>query len=123
MNKILFSRSSIEYSFLRTLTSSIFEFIKLVEPHTIDLVTADGGFDFSIDFNKQEILAYRMIFCEVVTALAVQKKGGTFICKIFDIYTEITIQFIYLLGFFYEEIYITNFGVVLVIYIKILFKK
>lgn len=87
---------------------NIFEFIKLVEPHTIDLVTADGGFDFSIDFNKQEILAYRMIFCEVVTALAVQKKGGTFICKIFDIYTEITIQFIYLLGFFYEEIYITK---------------
>ena len=49
-----------------------------------------------------------MIFCEVVTALAVQREGGTFICKIFDIYTEITIQFIYLLGFFYKEIYITK---------------
>ena len=65
-------------------------------------------FRSSIDFNKQEQLAYRMIFCEIVSALSIQKKGGIFICKIFDIYTNITLQFIYLLGHFYEEVYITK---------------
>ena len=65
---------------------------------SMNIITGDGGFDFSIDFNKQEQLAYRMIFCEIVTALSIQKLGGTFICKIFDIYTNLTIQFIYLLG-------------------------
>ncbi len=81
---------------------------KLVNHNNVDFITADGGFDFSIDFNKQEQLAYRMIFCEIVSALSIQKKGGIFICKIFDIYTNITLQFIYLLGYFYEEVYITK---------------
>ena len=43
-----------------------------------DLVTADGGFDFSTNFNKQEQSSLRIIFCEIVTALSVQKKGGAF---------------------------------------------
>lgn len=81
---------------------------KLVDNNNVDFITADGGFDFSIDFNKQEQLAYRMIFCEIVTALSIQKLGGTFICKIFDIYTNLTIQFIYLLGYFYDEVFITK---------------
>jgi len=81
---------------------------RLVDNNNVDFITADGGFDFSIDFNKQEQLAYRMIFCEIVTALSIQKLGGTFICKIFDIYTNLTIQFIYLLGYFYDEVFITK---------------
>ena len=87
---------------------NILHFLKEVGKGEADFITADGGFDFSIDFNKQELLAYKMIFCEIVTALSVQKKGGCFICKIFDIYTEITIQFIYLLGYLYKDIYITK---------------
>ena len=71
-------------------------------------MTADGGFDFSIDFNKQEQLSYRLIFCEIVLALSIQKKGGTFICKFFDIYTKMTISFIYLIKCFYEKVYLTK---------------
>jgi 23S rRNA U2552 (ribose-2'-O)-methylase RlmE/FtsJ len=73
-----------------------------------DIVTADGGFDFSIDFNKQEQLSYRLIFCEIVLAFSVQKKGGTFICKFFDIYTTMTINFIYLIKCFYKNVYLTK---------------
>ena len=40
----------------------------------MDLVTADGGFDFSIDFNRQEMLSTKIIFCQICFALAVQKK-------------------------------------------------
>ena len=54
----------------------------------VNIVTADGGFDFSIDFNRQEFLAQRLIFCELVTAFSVQKVGGCFICKFF--WTTIT---------------------------------
>ena len=33
--------------------------------NSMDIITADGGFDFSIDFNKQEQLSNRLIFCEI----------------------------------------------------------
>ena len=73
-----------------------------------DFVTADGGFDFSYNFNKQEQLSYRILLCEIVTALSIQKIGGCFVCKFFDIYTNITQSLIYLLFTFYEEVYITK---------------
>ena len=72
------------------------------------LVTADGGFDFSFNFNKQEQMSYRIIFCEIVMALSVQQKGGNFVCKFFDMYTKITMSFIYLLLSFYNEVHITK---------------
>lgn len=71
-----------------------------------EIVTADGGFDFSIDFNKQEELALRLIYCEVVCALGVQKKGGMFVCKVFDLYTHLSIKLIYLLKCLYETLHI-----------------
>ena len=37
-----------------------------------DIITADGGFDFHQDFNNQEKLSHKLIFCEVVTALTIQ---------------------------------------------------
>ena len=73
-----------------------------------DLITADGGFDFSNDFNNQEKQSYRIIFCEIIAALLNQKIGGSFVCKIFDIYTLTTIKFMYLLSKYYEYIYITK---------------
>lgn len=72
------------------------------------ITTADGGFDFSIDFNKQEQLSYRIIFCEIVTALTVQKKGGSFVCKFFDMYTLFTLKLLYLINIFFEDVYITK---------------
>ena len=87
---------------------NIKNFRELVGKNTANFITADGGFDFSIDFNKQEQLSYRLIFCEIVTALTVQKEGGTFICKVFDLYTFITISFIELLQSLYNCVYITK---------------
>ena len=83
-------------------------FIKNSGKNKMDLVTADGGFDYSNDFDKQEQLSYRLIFCEIVTALALTKKGGHFILKIFDIFTTLTLKFIFLLNNYYEEVIITK---------------
>lgn len=74
----------------------------------VSLVTADGGFDFSTNFNKQEQCSLRIIFCEIVTALSVQKKGGTFICKLYDTYTKISISYLYLLHCLYDCIYLSK---------------
>ena len=76
--------------------------------HDADLVTADGGFDFSTNFNKQEQSSLRIIFCEIVTALTIQKKGGSFVCKIYDSYTKVSVSFLYLLSMLYDYVYITK---------------
>ena len=87
---------------------NIKSFREKVGNNSCELVTADGGFDFSIDFNKQEQLSYRIIFCEIVTALSVQKIHGSFICKIFDMYTYLTVKLIYILNIFYSKVTITK---------------
>ncbi len=74
----------------------------------VDMVTADGGFDYSVDFNNQEKLSYRIILCEIVTTLSIQKIGGIFVCKIFDIFTIFTIKLVYLLYCLYDEMYIVK---------------
>jgi len=71
-----------------------------------DLVTADGGFDYSNDFNKQELLSYKLIYCEILIALNIQQNNGSFILKVFDIFYHKTIQLLYLLYLSYDKIYI-----------------
>lgn len=71
-----------------------------------EFITADGGFDFSVDFDNQERLFYRLFLCEVVTALTTQKIGGTFVCKLFDMFHRFTVEILYILYNLYDEIII-----------------
>ena len=71
-----------------------------------DFITADGGFDFSSDFNEQEKQSLHIIFCEIVLAITCQNLGGTFICKFFDLYSKTSIKLIYLLKCLYNEVII-----------------
>jgi 23S rRNA U2552 (ribose-2'-O)-methylase RlmE/FtsJ len=70
------------------------------------LITADGGFDFSIDYNLQEQTSSKLIFSQIISALKMQKNGGTFVCKFFDINLYFTTQMLYLLYVFYNDIII-----------------
>ena len=72
----------------------------------MDYITADGGFDFSVDFNNQEELSYKLILAQILYALIIQKNGGTFVLKIFDIFKYKTIELIYLLSIFYDLVFI-----------------
>lgn len=74
--------------------------------HNMELVTGDGGFDFSIGYNIQEQYASKLIYAQVLTALKCQKKGGTFICKFFDTNNKFTIDLLYLLQCLYENIHV-----------------
>jgi 23S rRNA U2552 (ribose-2'-O)-methylase RlmE/FtsJ len=70
----------------------------------MDIVTADGGFDFSVDFNQQECMATQLILCEVYYALAMQKPGGSFILKIFDVFHKTTVDILYILSYYYKDV-------------------
>ena len=62
-----------------------------------EIVTADGGFDFSVNYNQQEFLAQKLIFSQVVLAVSIQEIGGSFIIKFFDTYSYISNQILFLL--------------------------
>lgn len=81
---------------------------KLVNNKKSDIVTADGGFDFSTDYNHQEQLSLRLLFVESVSALCCLKKGGHFVLKIFDIHTTLTVKLLYFLSIFFKNVYITK---------------
>jgi MinD-like ATPase involved in chromosome partitioning or flagellar assembly len=70
----------------------------------MDLITADGGFDFSENFNEQETQAMKLLYAEVVFAITMQKKSGSFILKVFDITTKTSLDILYLLSCFYGEV-------------------
>ena len=76
--------------------------------NSMNIITADGGFDFSIDFNKQETLATNLLFAQVSFAIAMQKTGGHFVLKIFDMFTKTTNDIIYLLSTLYKQVFIVK---------------
>ena len=43
-----------------------------------EIITGDGGIDFSLDYNDQENMAIRLILTQCIYALTMQKKGGKF---------------------------------------------
>ena len=51
-------------------------------------MTADGGFRWN-DENYQEQEAYILIFGEIVAALRIQAKGGHFVLKLFESFTDL----------------------------------
>lgn len=75
---------------------------------SIDFITADGGFDFSADFNNQEDQSFRLILCEIVTALLLQKEGGHFVLKIFDMFNDYTLKLLQVLKMFYQTMTIVK---------------
>lgn len=69
------------------------------------LVTADGGFDFTTDFNDQEAMSLKLMFAQVAYAIATQKEGGNFVIKVFDTVKAASIDILYILASVYKQIY------------------
>ena len=70
-----------------------------------DLVTADGGFEWENE-NYQEQEAFQLVFGEIIAALRVQNKNGSFVLKLFETFTDVTIKMIAIAASFYNEAYI-----------------
>lgn len=83
---------------------NILEFVNYVNQFgKADFITCDGGFDVSSDYTKQEQLSFKLIYCQILTSVMCLKNGGNLICKIFDMYTLPTIQFIYIISQMFEN--------------------
>ena len=80
--------------------------IKKIGFNNCELVTGDGGFDYSSDYSNQENNSLKLIRCEIFLALNIQKKDGNFICKIFDTFHIETIKLLYILNLSYEKVYL-----------------
>ena len=83
---------------------NILSYIQHFGKHTMNLVTGDGGFDNSDDYNNQERNSLKLLYSEIYLALHLQKVGGAFICKFFDTFEKETMSLIYILRLCYEEV-------------------
>lgn len=54
------------------------------------LFTADGGFDFSVDYSNQEKQAFPLILASFILGLQTLDSGGAMIIKVFDLYSPAT---------------------------------
>lgn len=81
-------------------------FLKSYINKKLDLITADGGFDEGDDFNNKESLHYKLIFYSIYYAISLQREGGSFVLKIFDMFSNVTKELILLLGHHYTSVYI-----------------
>lgn len=70
------------------------------------LITSDLGFDEGNEFNNKEQLHCSAITNCILNAVILQNDDGHYILKVFDIFTETSIQLIYLLNTLYKEIYV-----------------
>lgn len=84
------------------------EYCKNKYGRSMHIITGDGGFDFSGDFNNQENHIVKLIFGQIIYALVMQRYGGCFILKVFDCFTQPTIDMLALLSSCYEKVYITK---------------
>ena len=87
---------------------TVLKYSKLFTKQKAWLVTCDGGFDYSNDFNNQEKNSRKIIYAEITTTLLIQEKNGSMVCKMFDLFTKFSLQIIYLLTLLYEQVYIVK---------------
>ena len=71
---------------------------------SMDFITADGGFDFSIDFNKQENISGKLILSQIAFAVAMLKPTKDFVIKFFDTFTKLSTELLFLLANIFVEI-------------------
>jgi hypothetical protein len=72
------------------------------------LYTADGGFDFSADFNAQENTVQRLLAAEGLCGLNILRPGGIMIIKLFDTTYAGTLDLLWLLSGCFERTAMTK---------------
>ena len=69
----------------------------------VHLFTADGGFDFKMDYMHQEQIAFRLIVASFATGFQLLANGGVIVVKLFDVFSMATTELICFVGSFFKE--------------------
>lgn len=81
---------------------NLVEFRNIIENRTngemVSLVTADGGIAVDGQENEQETLLKRLVMCQFFCALTILRKGGNFVCKVFDVFTDFNSSLLYVVA-------------------------
>jgi 23S rRNA U2552 (ribose-2'-O)-methylase RlmE/FtsJ len=72
--------------------------VRTAHPEGVHVFTADGGFDFSNDYNAQEDSIFPLLLAETLLGLRVLAKGGCLVLKCFDTVEQPTIDLIWLIS-------------------------
>ncbi|XP_013115503.2 cap-specific mRNA (nucleoside-2'-O-)-methyltransferase 1 [Stomoxys calcitrans] len=78
-----------------------------VRKHTaagVHFVMADGGFSVEGEENIQEILSKQLYLCQCLTALKLLRTNGSFVVKLFDIFTTFSVGLVYLMYKCFDQI-------------------
>jgi 23S rRNA U2552 (ribose-2'-O)-methylase RlmE/FtsJ len=85
---------------------NINKFIYNVGESSCEFITADGGFDFSCNYNTQESDFLLFLISEIYIILKLLKNNGNCLIKVYDIYSKISIKILYILTLFFKDVYI-----------------
>tara|TARA_B100000780_G_scaffold131386_2_gene92117 strand:+ start:1111 stop:2379 length:1269 start_codon:yes stop_codon:yes gene_type:complete len=80
--------------------------INKIGKNKCNFITADGGFDFSSNYNGQEKNFLNLFISEIYIILNLLKNNGNGLIKIYDIFSKNSIKVLYILSIFFEKIYI-----------------
>lgn len=78
-------------------------FVGLCDPQRVHLFTGDGGFDFSVDYEKQEQSVYPLLIASAIIGVQVLLIDGMFVLKLFDIFSVPTQHFLRLVTLCFKE--------------------
>jgi 23S rRNA U2552 (ribose-2'-O)-methylase RlmE/FtsJ len=70
---------------------------------SVNIFTADGGFDFSVNYDIQERRVFHLLVSSAVTGLRCLAADGVFILKIFDIFSDSTRALIILISQCFQD--------------------
>ena len=73
----------------------------------VDFITADGGFEW-VNENIQEQEYFKLLLSQIIFALNMQKKGGSFVCKFFETFTTTSFKFVGILNSLYDKVFMVK---------------
>ncbi|EDW62785.1 cap-specific mRNA (nucleoside-2'-O-)-methyltransferase 1 [Drosophila virilis] len=83
---------------------SLNDYIRKHTPQGVHFAMADGGFSVEGQENIQEILSKQLYLCQFVTALKILRINGSFVCKLFDLFTPFSVSLVYLMYKCFQQI-------------------
>jgi len=70
----------------------------------VHFMMADGGFSVEGQENIQEILSKQLYLCQFIAAMSMLRTHGSFVCKLFDLFTKFSVGLVYLMWRSFKQV-------------------